>query len=61
MPAAELAAAQEGVARLPDEQSRQLLGNYAVRVHAAGWLVGERERYWGAGEEEEADATGTEE
>ena len=47
----EFDAAQESVARLSDEQYRQLLGNYAVRVYAAGWLVGERERYWGADEE----------
>ena len=45
------AAAQESVARLSDEQYRQLLGNYVVRVHAAGWVVGERERYWGEDEE----------
>ena len=48
---AEFAAAQEGVAGLSDEQYRQLLGNYVVRVHAAGWLVGERQRYWGDDEE----------
>jgi hypothetical protein len=48
---AELARAKESVARLTDQQYRQLLGNYVVRVHAAGWLVGERERYWGEDEE----------
>jgi hypothetical protein len=47
----EFSAAQQTVARLSDEQSRQLLGNYVVRVHAAEWLVGERERYWGEDEE----------
>jgi len=48
---AEFSAAQDSVARLSDEQCRQLLGNYVVRVHAAGWVVGERERYWGEDEE----------
>src|SRR5262245_5460828 len=48
---AEFSAAQESVAGLSDEQYRQLLGNYVVRVHAAGWVVGERERYWGEDEE----------
>jgi Domain of unknown function (DUF4272) len=48
---AEFSAAQESVARLSEEQYRQLLGNYVVRAHAAGWVVGERERYWGGGEE----------
>jgi hypothetical protein len=43
----EFSAAQEGVARLSDEQRRSLLGNYVCRVHAAAWLVGRRERYWG--------------
>jgi hypothetical protein len=28
-----------------------VLGNYLVRVSAAGWLVGERERFWGDDEE----------
>jgi hypothetical protein len=53
---ADFAAAREGVARLSDGQYRQLLGNYVVRVHGAGWLVGERERYWG---EEEETGKGT--
>jgi hypothetical protein len=44
---AEFSAVEESVARLSDEQVRQLLGNYLVRAHAAGWVVGERERYWG--------------
>jgi hypothetical protein len=44
---AEFSAAQEGVARLSDEQRGSLLGNYVCRVHAASWLVGRRERYWG--------------
>jgi hypothetical protein len=48
----EFSAVQEGVARLSDEQRRSLLGNYLCRVHAAEWLVGRRERYWG---EEERD------
>jgi hypothetical protein len=48
---AELARAKESVARLTDQQYKRLLGNYVVRVHAAGWLVGERERYWGEDEE----------
>jgi len=48
---AAFAAAQEGVARLSNAQYRQLLGNYVVRVHAAGWVVGERDHYWGADEE----------
>jgi hypothetical protein len=43
--------AQESVARLSDEQYRMLLGNYVHRVHSAGWVVGERERYWGEDEE----------
>jgi hypothetical protein len=43
--------AQESVARLSNEQYKQLLGNYFVRVYAAGWVVGERERYWGEDEE----------
>jgi hypothetical protein len=49
----ELSEVQEGVARLSDEQSRSLLGNYVCRAHAAAWLVGRRERYWG---EEDRDA-----
>ena len=44
--AVDFAAAQESVMRLPDEQYRHLRGVYPVRVHAAGWLVGERDRYW---------------
>ena len=47
----EFSAAQESVARLSDEQYSQLLGNYFVRVYAAGWVVGEREQYWGEDEE----------
>jgi hypothetical protein len=43
----EFSAAQEGVAHLSDEQWRSLLGIYVCRVHAAAWLVGRRERYWG--------------
>jgi hypothetical protein len=50
----EFSAAQEGVARLSDEQRRSLLGNYVCRAHAAGWLVGRRERYWGE-EDEDVD------
>jgi hypothetical protein len=42
----EFAAAQQGVAGLSGERRRILLGNYLVRVHAAEWLVGGRERYW---------------
>jgi hypothetical protein len=49
----EFSAAQEGVARLSDEQWRSLLGSYVCRVHAAAWLVGRRERYWA---EEDSDA-----
>jgi hypothetical protein len=49
---ADLSAAQEGVARLSDEQQRILGGNYFIRAFAAAWLVGERERYWGEDEEE---------
>src|SRR5262249_28831033 len=44
---ADFSAAQQGVARLSDEQHKALLGNYVVRLHAAEWLVGCRERYWG--------------
>jgi hypothetical protein len=44
---ADFSAAQEGVARLSDEQHKPLLGNYVVRLHAAEWLAGGRERYWG--------------
>jgi hypothetical protein len=47
----EFSAAEESVARLPDEQRKMLLGNYAVRVYAAEWLVGKRARYWEVGEE----------
>ena len=47
----EFSAAQERVARLSDEQHRRLLGNYVNRMHAAGWVVGERERYWEVDEE----------
>jgi hypothetical protein len=47
----DFSAAQESVARLPDEQYRQLLGNYVVRAYAAKWVVGERKRYWGDDEE----------
>jgi hypothetical protein len=43
--------AQESVARLSNEQYRMLLGNYVQRVYSAGWVVGERERYWGEDEE----------
>jgi len=52
---ADFAAAQESVTSLPDEQYRHLRGSYLVRVHAAGWLVGERDRYW-----EEDEETGDE-
>jgi len=44
---ADFSAAQESVARLSDEQHKPLLGNYVVRLHAAEWLAGGRERYWG--------------
>jgi hypothetical protein len=47
---ADFSAAQEGVVRLSDSQCRQLLGNYAVRMHVSGWLVGESEHYWGEDE-----------
>jgi hypothetical protein len=50
---AEWAEAQEGVARLSEEQRRSLLGNCVCRIHAAAWLVGCRQRYW---EEETEDA-----
>jgi hypothetical protein len=48
---AKFSAAQESVARLSDEHYRQFLGAHVVRVHAAGWVVGERARYWELGEE----------
>jgi hypothetical protein len=53
---AEFAAAQEAVARLSDKQRMSLLGNCVCRIHAAAWLVGRRERYWGeeAGDADEA-------
>jgi hypothetical protein len=53
IPDGEFSAVQERVALLSDEQRRSLLGNYLCRVHAAEWLVGRRERYWG---EEDRDA-----
>lgn len=56
---AEFSAARESVARLSDERCRQLLGNYVVRVHAAEWVVGERDRYWEEDEEwEEGEEPG---
>jgi len=48
---ADFSVAHESVACLSDEQYRPLPGTYVVRVHAAGWLVGERDRYWGDEEE----------
>ena len=49
-------AAQESVVRLSDEQRRSLLGNYVCRVHAAEWLVGRREHYWGEEDDEPSRA-----
>ena len=53
VPKVDFTVSEESVSRISDEQFRALIGNYFVRVHATGWVIGERECYWGEDEEGE--------